>query len=183
MRSGDESCDASEWRVAASDAEQLLPVLFLLPRMALPIPAAWAWDEAHPSNLAGGMAEGASGALAGDTAPRANPIRRLPIHEHSRQVGHLVRTPLRVLQCIYRPHKHLLHGVRLPWTPLDRRLSQGREQCSDDLRLAQGGRRADGRVHRAEALTIGPRFSFQSQAADCSTGFERSPSSGAGAPR
>ena len=66
--------------------------------------------------------------------------------------GRLATPPLRVRQRLHRRHLDLLHGLREARAPVDRGVPEGRAEGGDDLRLVEGRRRADGRVHRAEEL-------------------------------
>lgn len=70
-----------------------------------------------------------------------------------RQRRHLVGAAVWVRQPLNGHHQHLLHRVRPNRPSLDRGLPRRSTQGGDDLCVTEGRRRADGRVHRPEALT------------------------------
>ena len=162
VRIGDPVNDAGERGRMPAYAEQLLPGVWLFPGLALPLPTARARDEAHASDMAGGLATGARRAVAGRASPRPDPLGWVSVHQSPREGRFMVRPSLRLRQSVNGHHEHLLHRVRQARPSLDGRLSEGRHRDRADLRVPQSRRRADGRVHRAEELIPPVPRSFRS---------------------
>ena len=76
-------------------------------------------------------------------------LRRLSLHQHG--PGRVGLSAVHVQQRLRRHQADLLRDVRAAGSALD----EGRSE--DDLRVAQGGRGEDGRVHRPEDLSRGVR--------------------------